>query len=589
MPEPSDPPGDTPQPPPSSPAVGRLLRDVRHGGHVLAEASVEAKVLASANESITTLDAVLREPVGLTAVVDTTTGFGYMFGELAADFPNAHLPDTDPIQTVAALKQLGAALVEDPARPTDPLQSHDNSTIPAVYTYWGQFLDHDLTANTDRDSVISDVTADPLTPLSPDFVAANLRNLRQPSLNLDSVYGDGPTLDPASPTAAADMYDGIKLRLGRVAEVSNAPERPLQGVKIPPVADLDRDLPRANKTALIGDGRNDENLIIAQLHVAFLRFHNAAVDWVRAHEPAYQTDADVFARARDLTRWHYQWLAVHDYLKTVTLPGSTDQVLLAGNAVFTPTATEPATMPLEFSVAAYRFGHSMVRGAYDFNRNFGRPGNAIDSASFFLLFAFTGNGTPQPFFGDTEVLPFNWIIEWDRFIHHGDTFGDHFARPIDTRLAPLRSMSKEGNAATDPRIKAILKSLATRNLLRGYLLALPTGQAVAAALGVPALTPAQVQAGNHAVVNDALAAGGFTEKTPLWFYVLKEAEIQGGGNSLGQVGSAIVNETILGQLRADADSYLNQPGTWDPSAGVRLPEGRLITTIGDLLSFAGVR
>lgn len=167
MPEPSDPPGDTPQPPPSSPAVGRLLRDVRHGGHVLAEASVEAKVLASANESITTLDAVLREPVGLTAVVDTTTGFGYMFGELAADFPNAHLPDTDPIQTVAALKQLGAALVEDPARPTDPLQSHDNSTIPAVYTYWGQFLDHDLTANTDRDSVISDVTADPLTPLSP--------------------------------------------------------------------------------------------------------------------------------------------------------------------------------------------------------------------------------------------------------------------------------------------------------------------------------------------------------------------------------------------------------------------------------------
>ncbi|MET0693736.1 MAG: heme peroxidase family protein [Propionibacteriaceae bacterium] len=571
------------------PAEGRMLQHVEHGGHVLTDEGPEVQKLAQRDASISTLAEVLTTPLAEAAFEDDTTAFSYLFEDLAASFPAAHLPADDPAAVVAALKSLGAAMVDNPASPVDPLETNQTSTIPAVYTYFGQFIDHDLTANTDRDSAVSDITKAALAPLDPGFVADNLRNLRQPSLNLDSVYGDGPTFDPAHPTDAAALYDGIKLRLGTIAEVSNDPEKPLRGVKIPPVDDLFRDLPRDNRQPVIGDGRNDENLIIAQLHTAFLRFHNAAVDWVRAHEPQRNTDAKVFRRARQLTRWHYQWLVAHDYLKTVTLPGSTDKVLLAGNQHFLPWEAEEIFMPLEFSVAAFRFGHSMVRGAYDFNRNFGRPGNALPTAPFGLLFTFTGNGFPKPFAGDTDVLPFNWVIEWDRFVHKGSAFGDHFARRIDTCLTPpLRNLSKEGNTAPDNVIKSILKTLATRNLLRGYLLAIPTGQAVATALGATPLTAQEVQQGNNSVVNDALAAGGFLTKTPLWYYILKEAEVQAAGNSLGEVGSRIVNETILGQLHADPASYLNSPGGWDPSKGVTLPNGDPVVTIADFLAVAGV-
>lgn len=556
-----------------TPGPGRVLRHASHGGEGSAVAPSEDPQSARASRA---------------AVSDTA--FDYMFATLAEQFPAHHLPNTDPAATVAALKRLGAAMVEDPPSPADPLQSTDNSTMPPVYTYWGQFIDHDLTLNTDGSSdAVGKVTDADLAPVPPAQVAHDLRNSRDPALNLDSVYGDGPTLDPTHPTAAADQYDGIKLKVGTVALVNKDGSVP-EGVHVGPPGD-DRDLPRANKEALIGDARNDENLIIAQFHTAFLRFHNAAVDWVIANEPDRNTDAKIFHRARALTRWHYQWLVVNDYLKTVTLAGSTDKVVLRGNQFFNPLDTsDEIFMPLEFSIGAFRFGHSMVRGEYDFNDNFGRPGLSSPTASFFLIFAFTGRGFPRPFFGATDVLPFNWVIDWDRFIHKGAPFPDHYARKIDTKLTPpLRSLSKEGNAEPDPAIKAILKSLATRNLLRGYLLSVPTGQAVAEALGVTPLTPAQLTQGSNAVLTDALTEGGFTTATPLWFYILKEAEVQADGDCLGEVGSRIVNETIIGQLRADSTSYLNRNPEWDPSMGIPLANGDPIVTIGDFLSFAGVR
>jgi hypothetical protein len=287
---------------------------------------------------------------------------------------------------------------------------------------------------------------------------------------------------------------------------------------------------------------------------------------------------------------------VHDYLKTVTLPGVVDKVLLGGNKLFQPRYGE-VYMPLEFSVAAYRFGHSMVRGFYDYNRNFGRknggPGKVRPFATFQQIFAFTGSARPEPFSGTgAPTLPHNWEIEWGRFVDKGDSQPDHFARRIDTQLAPplfdmINQISEENEGLPDA-IKDILKRLAVRNLLRGYQLALPTGQAVADALGVTRLSTDELRRGNSDEVNDALGDGGFLETTPLWFYVLKEAEVRANGNSLGEVGSRIVVETLIGQLRADPGSFLNQDDGWSPEQGVLLDDDEPIVTIKDLFRFAGL-
>jgi hypothetical protein len=561
---------------------GQVLTEIKHGGHILEENTAHATAMANEQESIT----LAADAVG---EVLFETPFDYLLLDLKSD-PEAHLPASDPSAIVAALNDLGKKMVENAlAQGEDPLQPTGNATIPPVYTYWGQFIDHDLTANTDRDSKISDITAPDLAPLDPDFVVANLKNLRQPTLNLDSVYGDGPTFDASNPTQAGSFYDGIKLKVGTVATNSN-----IGGVLIPPDEDLQRDLPRIDKTAQIADARNDENLIIAQLHTAYLRFHNAVVDWVTANERSHNSDEQRFERAQQLTRWHYQWLVVHDYLKTVSLSGIPDKILLGGPKHFAP-RYGVVYMPLEFSVAAYRFGHTMVRAAYDHNRNFGRPDPNIsnvplrENATFNQLFAFTGKGNPPfPVPGTTDTLPFNWIIEWDRFVHKGSSFPDHFARKIDTRLAPpLHTMVNEGNNVP-PDIQPILKNLARRNLLRGYLLSIPTGQSVAEAMGVTLLSAEELQQGNSDDLNQVLADNGFLEKTPLWYYVLKEAEVRANGNSLGELGSRIVCETIIGQLLHDPHSYLNQAGGWNPSQGVKLPNGDPIVTIGDFLSFAGL-
>jgi hypothetical protein len=572
--------------------AGRILRNLRHGGEVLADEAKNARELADTVPGISLAsDAV----PGVDIQPDpATTPFNYLFDTLVND-PDAHLPAEDPAATVAALTRLGRALLEGPS--TEP--GGGNSTIPAVFTYLGQFIDHDLTANTDRQNTIGNVSDPDLHPEDPAVVVAELRNLRLPQLNLDSVYGDGPTFPGGPATGAADQYDGIELKVGTVQLEPNPGTPDIPGDRIPLEADLARDLPRnADGSAIIGDGRNDENLIIAQLHTAFLRFHNATVKWVRRHEAnAYTSERDIFERAQQLVRWHYQWIVVNDFLAKVTLPGVVDQVVVDGNQLFAKRDGE-VYMPLEFSVAAYRFGHSMVRGAYDFNRNFGRPGNVITVAPFGLLFAFTGSGGfgrrgNQP--KNTDVLPFNWVIEWDRFVEEAPRFPDHLARKIDTNLAPpLFSMANEvqglpTNTPPEILIKEILERLAVRNLLRGYQLSIPTGQAIANLLQLSPMTAEELKSSTNDELNAALADGGFLERTPLWYYVLKEAEVRAGGHSLGELGSRIVVETIVGQLRNDPDSYLSQryPG-WTPERGVRLPDGQPVRTIKDLFRFAGV-
>ena len=549
----------------------RVLTNLHHGGRAVSRAALPAGAALRAEGA--PLDAVIQE-VAPASLEEISTPFGYLFGDLADGYPEAHLPVEPASTVVAGLKALGSAMVDAPPD-GDP-----NSTIPPVYTYWGQFVDHDVTANTDRNDVVS-IVGDPLTPIEPALVPGTLRNLREPALNLDSVYGNGPD----APDVDEEVpYDGISLRLGPLTPV-NFPNQ---------VAVAGDDLPRVAATgkARIADSRNDENLIIAQLHLAFLKFHNKVVEWLATNEPDLCDDDARFARARELTRWHYQAIVVEDFLRTVAMSSVVDDVLAAPAQVVD--ADGEVFMPLEHSVAAYRFGHSMVRAQYDHNENFGRLQDGTERApvrraEFAELFQFTGNGIIQGA-GGLPTLPDNWPIRWTRFTDKGSPFPDRFARKIDTHLSPpLKDLSNEGNEETDLRVRRILKRLAVRNLLRGYRLGIPTGQAVAGALGVTPLTVDELTGGDQGVA-DALVDGGFVDATPLWFYVLKEAEVQGQGQHLGEVGSRIVCTTLIGQIQADPDSYLNRPGgAWTTTEGVKLAGGGEVDSIRRFLEFAGVQ
>jgi hypothetical protein len=576
--------------------AGRTVRRIGHGGvFVPSDYSDPADPQHSTATLMPRTEAAVRRDLREHRF-DATTSFDYLLRGLAARHPESHLPEGEHLdETRDALMRLGAAMIE-PAVPPTPSR---DSTIPSIYTYWGQFIDHDITLNTNGpddgtgphgDQALGDVVSEPFRTFEPGVVRRSLHNGRVPLLDLDSLYGSGPRFEGENDygttrSEAAYVPGSPKLRLGRIST------EPIgQFSLVAPGDDPQRDLPRSTEPGsermpLIPDSRNDENLVVAQFHVAMIRFHNAAVDWVADHEPWFATtERELFDRAQQLVRFHCQWLVVNDYLRTLTKPGVLDSVLATGPSLFRP--ARRVAMPLEFAVAAFRFGHSMVRGAYDFNVNFTRNGPG-GVATLEDLFRFTGNGGLAPEgLGPFPALPSNWPVEWSRLTDKGDPATFRMARKIDPFLADgLGDMLNEGNAAAEP-IRALLKHLAQRNLLRGYMLAIPTGEAVAAELRARPLTPEQLRRNASPEVVAALDA---LDGTPLWYYVLKEAEVQGNGNFLGEVGSRILVETFTYLLRLDDESFMRRPGRdWTPAQGVRFEDRRLITTLPDLLAFAGV-
>jgi len=500
-----------------------------------------------------------QSPVSFALVAPSDVhGFDFMFPTLQEDDDNL-LPQSATMP--ALLKVLGAAMVDADQRGQD-------SPIPAAYTYFGQFVDHDVTFEVQpADLPDSASGAMPqlldagMTPLPPEQIRNALRNFRTPTLDLDSVYG---------PPAPRDPTTAGKMQLGSNTTLGNQPP-PLAR---PPGKGLDNDLPREgrqegntlhDRAALIGDPRNDENTVISQLHVAFLKAHNALVD-----------RGLTFDEARRMLRQHYQHIVIHDFLKRIADEEIVDDIVINGNRWFDAEA-DPFFMPLEFSVAGYRFGHTMVRAGYNFNVNFNfAAGRAATLEQLFTFSALAGQ------LGGAATLPENWIIEWENII--GD--GAMKARRIDTTLAAtgdvalFRLTNLEGRPETPPDAAR----LAVRNLLRGYRLRLPTGQAVAELLGLPVLSKDDVlaAAGSPEQVA-ALESGGFVTRTPLWFYLLAEAAHHGGGR-LGPVGSTIAAEVLVGLVRRSEESILKLPG-WRPSLPAATPG---TFELADLLRFAGV-
>lgn len=458
--------------------------------------------------------------------------FGYMFPDLQND------PETSS-DTVDQLRSLGLYGMEDPGEANVP-----GVPVPTIYTFFGQFVDHDITF--ERGS--RDISLKKPEPIDPARMTEQIVNSRSPNLDLDNVYGP----DLKGQLSPRDPHDSDKLRID---EVNLA--HPSRG--LPPGKDIYNDLPRdADGTALIGDPRDDEHVVLAQLHVAFLRAHNELVD--RGLR---------FGAARRLLRQHYQWIVLDDFLERVADPNIVKRVRYQGPRYFNPSA-KSFFMPLEFSVAAFRFGHSKVREAYvNFN-------SLQEDATLGTIFSNAGHS-----------LLSDWVIDWSAFLDADSP--RHFPRPIDTTLArPLLHLNQPQIGAGDPE-----GNLAVRNLLRGYILRLPTGQAVAEAMasqGITPLTPEQILSISTTEAQKSILKGpegstrpSLLEHTPLWFYILAEAAYYSRGHHLGPVGSTIVAEVLIGVLRNSTDSILSDPH-WRPTLGA-IP-GKF--DIEDLLKLAGV-
>ena len=465
------------------------------------------------------------EPRGLGAPARVPAGRG-RFGRM---FPNLRPYEPDD----GLLERLAARMVDG--------LGGDHPDLPAGYTYFGQFVDHD-------------VTFDPTPSLRRPEDPERLEDLRTPRLDLDAVYGSGPRDQPF-------LYDLLVEPRGALLLVGDSRAQFGPGFAA-------EDLPRnARQRALVGDPRNDENTVVAQLHLAFLKFHNRlaralaggahAAHWSGARE-------ELFEEARRIVRWHYQWLVVEDFLPKVVPAGLVRRWLGLDGSTGGPEVRRfdprrrwlgqggEVFVPVEFSAAAYRFGHSLVRPSYQLNDATGHLP---------VLIAHPDLDAASPtHLGGFRALPEGLVVDWARF------FGPAAqpARAIDTHLSrPLARLPAEAGSAAVPN-----RSLAWRNLVRGKRLGLPSGQAVARAIGETPLD------------DGALRLAGMA--APLWFYVLAEAESVGEGRHLGPVGATIVAEVLLGLIDADPESFLSVDPIWTPFLGT-VPGS---FTVADLVSYA---
>lgn len=433
----------------------------------------------------------------------------------------------------------------------------DNPNMTAGVTFFGQFLDHDLTLTLKA-------------PLLEQTHPRRTTNFRTAEFDLDSLYGNGQDGSP-------ELYDtssgDIKFRVEAIPGS--------EGVSRKGVARYD--LPRdPNNNAIIADSRNDENVVLSQFHLAMLKFHNAVTDRLRA-DPAQanRSARDIFREARRQVTWHYQWIIVNEFLPMTIGQDRVDEILRNGprfyrvhdrtqDSIFRSSRREPL-IPVEFAVAAYRFGHSQVRPSY--RLNFG-----ADAGSQVFMFIFDDSADPnEPDPNDMRggKRASRRFVDWQTFFRF-DNDNFRFNKRIDTKLSSplMHLLGLRGPAPGMPTDK--IQSLASRNLMRHVNFGIPSGQAIARVMAVQVLTPEQLA---------ELAPSNMDRSTPLWYYILKEAEVLEQGLRMGPVGGRIVGEVFIGLLKADRDSYLVVDKNWKPT----LPSAKSGDfEITDLLKFAGV-
>ncbi len=440
------------------------------------------------------------------------------------------------------------------------------SQVPAGYTYLGQFVDHDLTM--DKTTVM----------LGENISPAQLLQGRSPSLDLDSLYGAGPQ-DPVS--ARFYKADGVHLKIGKTVA---AGDPAMNGFDLPRGEGTTN---KAKRKAVIPDFRNDENLVVAQTHTAMIRFHNRIVDSLPSSTPPGQR----FTQARELAIKHYQWMIRHDYLPRICAAGVLNDVFNNGRKAFEvgATPTDVPTMPIEFSVAAFRLGHSMIRRAYNWNARFDNGAGTLD-----WLFIFSATGGDL---GGELRLASNWIADFRRLYDFSEAGRADLTVPaakfnramrIDTLLVnPLKNLPTGAFGGPQVPFDDPRANLAFRNLRRAKMVKLATGQQMARFLrnhgvNVTTLTKTQLRNGKNGATLDGLTQTqrqAALKDTPLWFYILREAELNGG--KLKGVGGRIVAETFQRAMEGSSASIVRDPA-WRPTLG---PDSNTFRMV-DLLLFA---
>jgi hypothetical protein len=343
--------------------------------------------------------------------------------------------------------------------------------------------------------VAHDITAD-RSALQSHVDPQALRNARRPALDLECLYGDGPVGHPF----LYQRDDPAKLLLGVGGH----------------------DVPRnVDGIAIIGDPRNDSHMVVAQLHLAMLKVHNTFVDAARRRGVP---EPEVFASAVGETRRHYQFWVLREFLPSLVGQAMVDEVIGDGHRWFRP--SDDVFIPLEFADAAYRYGHSQIRQRYRMNQ----PTEPVSLFPDLLGF---------------RPIPCERAIDWTLFFDVPGTRSAQRARKIDGRMVPcLIHLPVAMTGASDA---ADYHSLAVRDLQRGQGVGLPSGEAVARHIGVKPLSAADV----------GLGAVGWSGETPLWYYILREADLTAAGERLGPVGGRIVAEVVITLLERDPDSVIS--------------------------------
>jgi hypothetical protein len=509
------------------------------------------------------------------------------FGRLFRSLPPAgHSED--------ALHELALSMIDPDTSDkaiTDTEPDDENPTIPSGYTYLGQFIDHDI-------------TFDPVSALQARNDPDALFDFRTPRLDLDSLYGRGNADQPY----LYERHDPIDKPAGDSHRFLLGEDQRPQSVSAPRP-----DVPRnTDGLALTGDPRNDENSIVSQLQSLFLRFHNQMLTVV----PNTLGPDARFLETQRQVRWHYQWIVLHDFLPRIVGQEMVKKVLPTDGGPPNLEFYEPksdAFMPVEFSVAAYRYGHSMVRPSYSLSADVLR-GSDPNKNRVPIFSALTD---PLANLRGFRPLPTGWGIDWAFFYPDlpepkaQPPDGNPYPSDPDKTLVTPQPSYRIDTVLVEPLAHlpgdpvprgpsgALTTSLAERNLQRGRALGLPSGQSVAKRLGETSLTDEEIWSNANDADLDAkrkemvAAFPQFQGNAPLWFYVLREAERtrrQGavdpnprGGHHLGPVGGRIVAEVLVGLVVADHHSYLYQDPLWRPRESVARADGTF--EMSDLIRF----